>query len=395
MLTPHRSRPSSPENPLPRKERVLLVGLAHSSKDRPYKAEFLEELAQLVLTAGGEVVEKILQIRPSVDPVYYVGKGKVEEIATYIPMLQVDTVIFDGSLSAVQRRNLEHALQVKVLDRTELILDIFALHARSSDAKIQVELAQLEHRLAHLIGRGEALSRLGGGIGTRGPGEKQLEIDRRRIVDRIRFLRKKLRDVERTKSLHARARKGNVYHVGLAGYTGSGKSTLMHRLTRADVEISPQLFSTLDTTTRALYLQEKLPRPVVLSDTVGFIRDLPPELVASFHATLGILREADLILHVIDTADPFLEEKLTVVNDVLEDILPSHDVPILKVFNKVDMVLEPRVLERLQDRYAGRAVFVSALLGWGLDELREQIREVLLEETGSRGYPDLQRNRKH
>ncbi len=376
-----------------RRERVLLVGLAHASRERAAKGEYLDELAQLVMTAGGEVVEKVLQIRPAVDTAYYIGEGKVQEIRRYVEMLGVDTVIFDGPLTTVQRRNLERALGVKVLDRTELILDIFALHARSSDAKIQVELAQLEHRLAHLTGRGEALSRLGGGIGTRGPGEKKLEVDRRRIVDRIRFLRRKLQDVERTKALHARARRGKVFQVGLAGYTGSGKSTLMRQLTRAEVEVSPQLFSTLDTTTRVMYLGEGLPRPVVLSDTVGFIRDLPPELVASFHATLGVLREADLILHVIDTADPYLEEKIQVVDRVLEDILrddtgPLH-IPVLKVFNKVDMVLETRVLERLRDRYAGRAVFVSALLGWGLDTLKERIREVLLEEAGSRGHTHL------
>lgn len=370
----------------PAPERVLLVALARSSRERAFKAEYLEELAQLVATAGGEVVEKILQIRETPDPAFYIGEGKVQEIRSYVEALDLDTVIFEGPLTTVQRRNLERALGVKVLDRTELILDIFALHARSADAKIQVELAQLQHRLAHLTGRGESLSRLGGGIGTRGPGEKKLEVDRRRIVDRIRFLKRKLQDIERTKSIHARARKGKVFQVSLAGYTGSGKSTLMRELTRTDVEVSPQLFSTLDTTTRILYLPD-MPRPVVLSDTVGFIRDLPPELVASFHATLSILKEADLILHVIDTADPYLEEKVQVVESVLEDILKDKNIPILRVFNKVDMVLEPAVMERLRERYAG-SVFVSALLGWGLDELREQIREVLIGE-GARGHSHL------
>lgn len=368
-------------------ERVLLVGLARSSRERTFKAEFLEELAQLVETAGGEVVEKILQIRETPDPAFYIGEGKVREIRGYVELLQIDTVIFEGPLSTIQRRNLEQALGVKVLDRTELILDIFALHARSADAKIQVELAQLQHRLAHLKGRGEALSRLGGGIGTRGPGEKKLEVDRRRIVERIRFLKKKLENIERTKSIHARARRGRVFQVSLAGYTGSGKSTLMRELTHAEVEVSPQLFSTLDTTTRLLYLPDT-PRPVVLSDTVGFIRDLPPELVASFHATLSILKEADLILHVIDTADPYLEEKIQVVERVLEEILEHRKTPILRVFNKIDMVLEPRVLERLRERYAGPSVFVSALLGWGLDELKERIREVLIGE-GARGHSHL------
>ncbi len=371
----------------PPPERVLLVGLARSSRERTFKAEFLEELAQLVATAGGEVVEKILQIRDTVDPAYYIGAGKVQEIRRYVETLSIDTVIFEGPLTTVQRRNLEQALGVKVLDRTELILDIFALHARSANAKIQVELAQLQHRLAHLTGRGEALSRLGGGIGTRGPGEKKLEVDRRRIVDRIRFLRRRLENIERTKAIHARARRGKVFQVSLAGYTGSGKSTLMRELTRADVEVSPQLFSTLDTTTRLLYLPD-MPRPVVLSDTVGFIRDLPPELVASFHATLSILKEADLILHVIDTADPYLEEKIQVVESVLEEILGDRSAPILRVFNKIDMVLENRVLERLKERYEGRAVFVSALLGWGLEELRNQIREVLIGE-GARGHSHL------
>ncbi len=366
------------------RERVLLVGLARSSREREDRAERLEELAQLARTAGGEVVEKLLQIREHVDPGWYIGRGKVQEIRAYVGTLGVDTVIFDDPLTPVQRRNLEAALGVKVLDRTELILDIFALHAHSADAHIQVELAQLRYRLAHLTGQGRELSRLGGGIGTRGPGEKKLEVDRRRILQRIHALQQKLERLERTKALHARYRRGRVLQVVLVGYTGSGKSTLMRALTRADVRVSEELFSTLDTTTRVLYLPQ-VPRRVVCSDTVGFIRDLPPELVASFRATLGVIREADLILHVMDASDPFLEEKMVEVERILESLRSTHS-RLLRVFNKTDIVLEPARLERLRERYSTHTVFISALLGQGLEELRQAMANLLtasLEEVPS------------
>ncbi|MCF6191922.1 MAG: GTPase HflX [Candidatus Hydrothermae bacterium] len=366
------------------RERVLLVGLARSSRERELRAERLEELAQLTRTAGGEVVEMLLQIREQVDPGWYIGRGKVKEIRDYVQALAVDAVIFDDPLTPVQRRNLEEAMGVKVLDRTELILDIFALHAQSADAHIQVELAQLKYRLAHLTGRGRDLSRLGGGIGTRGPGEKKLEVDRRRILQRIHALQQKLARLERTKALHAQHRRGRVLQVVLVGYTGSGKSTLMRALTRADVRVSEELFSTLDTTTRVLYLPQ-VPRRVVCSDTVGFIRDLPPELVASFRATLGVIREADVILHVMDAADPLLEEKMQEVEGILES-LRSPQARLLRVFNKIDIVLEPARLERLRERYSAQAVFVSALLGKGLEELRRALTDLLsasLEEVPS------------
>ena len=352
-----------------KKERALLVGFATSSQDRWREMDSLEELEQLARTAGAEVFEKILQIREKPDPSYLLGRGKVQEIRRIVETFGLDLVIVNRELSPSQHRNLEAAIGVKVIDRTELILDIFAQHARTAEAKIQVELAQLEYRLSKLVGRGTELSRLGGGIGTRGPGEKKLEIDRRRIEDRIAFLRRKLRDIERTRALQ-RKRRQHIFKVSLVGYTNTGKSTLMNQLTRAGVLVEDQLFATLDAVTRVLYHPDRRIR-IVLSDTVGFIENLPHHLVASFRATLGVVQEADLLAHVVDVSHPRLEERMAVVEQVLEEIGVARK-PRIVVFNKLDLLLETGLLERLRERYPD-SVFVSALTGEGLDTLLARI----------------------
>ncbi len=356
-----------------RKEKALLVGVAKSSRERWDEADRLEELALLVETAGAEVFEKVLQVREKIDPRFYIGKGKAYQIREIVEQFGIDLVVFDTELTPSQVNNLEEIIGVKVLDRTEVIMDIFAQHARTSEAKIQVELAQLMYRLPRLTGKGLALSRLGGGIGTRGPGEKKLEVDRRRILDRIHFLKQKLKTIERSREIQ-RKRRQHILKVSLVGYTNAGKSSIMNCLTRAHVRVEDKLFATLDATTRVLFLPD-FPYRVVLSDTVGFIENLPPDLVASFHATLGVVREADLLLHVIDITCERLDEKIQVVEDVLKD-LGAGDKPLIRVFNKIDMLLDRTMIEKLADRYEN-SVFVSALSGENIDGLIEKIKSDL------------------
>ncbi len=358
-----------------KRERALLVGVARSSKERWEEGDRLEELAQLAETAGAFVFEKILQIREEIDPAYYVGKGKAKELAELVKQFDIDLLIFDAELTPSQVRNLEALTGVKVVDRTELIMDIFAQHARTAEAKIQVELAQLLYRLPRLTGKGLALSRLGGGIGTRGPGEKKLEVDRRRIKDRIAFLKKRLERIERTKNLQRKRRKG-ILKVSLVGYTNTGKSSIMNILTSANVKVEDQLFATLDATTRILYIPD-FPIKTVLSDTVGFIEDLPPDLIASFKATLSVAREADLLLHVIDISHHRLKERIRIVDQVLEDI-GCGGKKIIRVFNKIDLLLDRSIIDRLRDEYP-ESVFISAKTGEGIDELKIAIKKVLEE----------------
>ncbi len=358
-----------------KRERALLVGVARSSKERWEEGDRLEELAQLAETAGAFVFEKILQIREEIDPAYYVGKGKAKELAELVKQFDIDLLIFDAELTPSQVRNLEALTGVKVVDRTELIMDIFAQHARTAEAKIQVELAQLLYRLPRLTGKGLALSRLGGGIGTRGPGEKKLEVDRRRIKDRIAFLKKRLERIERTKNLQRKRRKG-ILKVSLVGYTNTGKSSIMNILTSANVKVEDQLFATLDATTRILYIPD-FPIKTVLSDTVGFIEDLPPDLIASFKATLSVAREADLLLHVIDISHHRLKERIRIVDQVLEDI-GCGGKKIIRVFNKIDLLLDRSIIDRLRDEYP-ESVFISAKTGEGIDELKMAIKKVLEE----------------
>lgn len=332
----------------------------------------LAELEELAQSAGAEVVGNILQRRDAIEPATLVGRGKLEEIKVEARMRHAPLIIFDRNLSPVQQRNIEHVTECRVIDRTQLILDIFARHARSREGQLQVELAQLNYLLPRLTGRGVELSRLGGGIGTRGPGEQKLETDRRRIRDRVRKIRQSIETIRRQRGLRRRARQAvPLGTVALVGYTNAGKSTLFNALTRAGVYTSRQMFATLDPTVRAVRLPSK--RKVLLSDTVGFIRDLPPDLVVAFRATLEEVQESAVIIHISDISSPQHEEQDAEVEKVLRDLGVS-DRPRLHVFNKIDL-LPPDHVEMLHNHNGN--VFVSAQQGTGLDALLERIDQVL------------------
>jgi GTP-binding protein HflX len=321
------------------------------------------------------VVGRVLQERRAADPATFIGKGKAEEIGDLCRAKDVDLVIFDEDLSPAQARNLEELAGARVIDRSQLILDIFALGARTSVAKAQVELAQLEYTLPRLTRMWEHLSRTGGGIGTRGPGETQLEVDRRRIRRRIFTLRKVLNKVEQDRIVRTSRRK-DVLRAGLVGYTNAGKSTLFNHLTGATVATGDRLFETLDTTTRLLRLPSK--ETVLLSDTVGFIRNLPHHLVASFHATLECVIEADIVIHIADLSHPSCESQIATVRSVLEEIGAGRKQEVL-VLNKVDLVHDESVLRSARRTYEG-AIAVSALRGWGADELKAHLVGLALQD---------------
>jgi len=348
--------------------RILLVGLAGSSRLRWAKAESLEELAALTVTAGGEVVERLIQVKPRPDPATLVGKGMVAELRQTCRAHRIDLLILDEELTPTQQRNLEDAVQVRVIDRAALILDIFALHARTAEAKIQVELAQLEYRRTRLTGFGTEMSRLGGGIGTRGPGETRLEVDRRRLEQRIAALRRDLKKIDRERAVQS-DRRQDLFRVVLAGYTNAGKSTLLNRLTGAGVKVSDQLFATLDANTKPWDLARNV--RILVTDTVGFIRKLPAQLVASFRSTLSELLEANLILHVVDAGDEQVDRKIDAVNDTLAAIGAAGK-PVLMVFTQTDRVFDDAVLKRLKRGYA-RSVLVSGQTGEGMDDLRREL----------------------
>ncbi len=346
-----------------KRERVLLVGTGPKSQ-RHELIESLEELAMLSDTAGAEVVEKILHIREKPDVATMIGKGKALEVERIREELGVDTVIFDQELSPAHIRNLESIIGSKILDRTELILDIFALHAKSREAKIEVELAQYQYLLPRLTGKGIDLSRLGGGIGTRGPGEKKLEVERRRLRERMKRLKDDLESVEKAR-LVQRKRRRSMFRIALTGYTNAGKSTVMNALTRAGVRTEKALFTTLDPTTRIL--QFKNGRKALVTDTVGFIRKLPHHLVASFKSTLEEAVEADLRLRVIDISHPEFKSHLEAGGAVLYS-LGCLDKRSILVFNKIDRLLDREILTGLSRRHPG-SVFVSALNGEGVEQL--------------------------
>ncbi len=344
-----------------RPEKAIIVALSLPRRSEWAVDERLEELESLLYTAGAEVVERVVQNRESPDPAYLVGSGKVQEIEDLRKSAAADLVVFDAELSPGQRRNLERHIECKVIDRTQVILDIFAQRARTREGKLQVELAQLTYSLTQLVGSREALSRLGGGIGTRGPGETKLEVDRRHIRQRIQGLKRDIEAVRRHRELGRREReKSPVAVAALVGYTNAGKSTLLNNLTGASVFVEDKLFATLDPTTRGIRLPSG--QEVLITDTVGFIRDLPHDLITAFRATLEEITEADLIIHVVDGSHPAAERQVVTVERVLTEI-GVHDVPIILAINKADLGV------RLSIPGERAAVVVSALRGEGFGEL--------------------------
>lgn len=352
------------------KETVILVGV--QSMDGDDTEQSLDELGELARTAGAGVAGRVIQRRESVHPGTYIGKGKIEEVRDLLYETQATGIICDDELSPAQMNNLQQELDCKVMDRTLLILDIFAGHAVTSEGKIQVELAQLKYRAARLTGLGNSLSRLGGGIGTRGPGEKKLETDRRLIRVRISHLKRELEEVVRHRELirTQRTRSGQKV-AALVGYTSVGKSAIFRKLTGADVLEDAKLFATLDTTTRGIALSGK--QEVLLTDTVGFIRKLPHHLVESFKSTLEEARYADILIHVVDVSSPQMEAQMFTVYETLRE-LGIGDKPVITVFNKMDLLEERR---SFRDFRADASVLASARMGEGMEELKEMIGEIL------------------
>lgn len=360
-----------------RREKVVLVGLA-SSNARVAEAEAsLDELALLADTAGGEAVDRVVQVRDAPDPATYVGKGKAKEIVERAKALKADAIIFDDELAPAQGRNLEDLAEVnplapnplKIIDRTGLILDVFAQHAHSAEGKLQVELAQINYMVPRLRGWGEVMSRLGGGIGTRGPGETKLEADRRRIARRLSKLKRDLKAVEQGRLVSRKSRdRAGVPQVSLVGYTNAGKSTLLNALTGAGVLVEDRLFSTLDPTVRRLELKDG--REAVLTDTVGFVKKLPHQLVEAFRSTLEETKRADLLVHVVDAGREDAEVQVEAVHRVLGEI-GAGEIPRLLALNKSDLVHQGD-MPRLSEAFA-EGVFVSALRSSGLEDLLEAI----------------------
>jgi GTP-binding protein HflX len=331
----------------------------------------LDELRELARSAGARIIDEVIQRRERPDPATFIGKGKVEELREQVLLEGADLVIVDHELSPSQTKNLEQALDTKVIDRTGLILDIFARRARTKEGKLQVELAQLDYRLTRLAGYRDYLSRLGGGIGTRGPGETKLEMDRRQIRHRISTLKREIHEIRKHRQLHRQhRRRDQLPMVSLVGYTNAGKSTLFRALSKEDTYISHRLFSTLDTLIRRIQLGNHV--PILISDTVGFIRRLPHQLVSAFRATLEEVVEADLILHVIDVSDQHREEKEQVVLEVLREIGAGHHAT-LKVYNKADLLPSPGAPEVCHGLSGEDGILVSAVTGEGLDGLVTEI----------------------
>lgn len=369
-----------------RREVALLIGLKRPHQPRWEAEESLEELAQLAVSAGAESAFRVLQERSVPDPRTLIGRGKAEDIRELCEE-GVDLVIFDEDLTGSQQRNLEATLQRKVIDRTGLILDIFAQRARSREGKLQVELAQLKYLLPRLTGHGADLSRLGGGIGTRGPGETQLEVDRRRIRRRVIKIEEELEKVQRHRALLRRRRqKQALPTAALVGYTNAGKSSLLNALTHAKLPVADKFFVTLDPTLRKVILPGG--RAVLLSDTVGFIKKLPHQLVAAFKATLEEMRASDLLLHVIDIAHPQWQDQEQAVTAVLEE-LGMATKPLISLYNKVDKLPHPEAIAFLSRR--PRSVVTSANTGAGLSELKTVIAEMLESLEESRAQRQVRR----
>lgn len=385
------------KNIIQKEEKAVLVGLVHKLQTEVQVIEYLDELAFLAETAGATAVKRFTQKLPHPDSRTFVGKGKLEEIKNYIEGRDINIVIFDDELSGSQIQNIEKVLDVKTIDRSDLILDIFARRAKTAQAKTQVELAQYQYLLPRLRGMWKHLERLGGGIGTRGPGETEIETDRRIVREKLALLRKRLSEIDKQASTQRKDR-GEFIRVALVGYTNVGKSTIMNLLAKSEVFAENKLFATLDTTTRKVVFEVT---PFLLSDTVGFIRKLPHHLVESFKSTLDEVREADILLHVVDTGHPQYEDQLGVVNKTLQE-LNVIDKPTVTIFNKMDQYekntfdpwLEEEVRaeilkdlkERWEDQLQGNCVFISATERLNIDELRSTILKKVRELYAIR-YP--------
>jgi GTP-binding protein HflX len=355
------------------RQRALLVGMVRDGSRVAEGERSLAELELLTDTAGSEPVESVLVRRDRPDPATFIGKGKLSELVAESQMLDIDVVVFDNELSPAQQRNLHQAFQCDVVDRVALILDIFAQHAHTHEGRLQVELAQHRYRLPRLRGKGIELSRLGAGIGTRGPGETKLETDRRRILERVSKIERDLKDAGRSRDTRAKSRKRSGLPVAaIVGYTNAGKSTLFNRLTEADVLVEDRLFATLGSTVRRLDLPDG--HRALMSDTVGFVRRLPHELVEAFRSTLDEAADADLLVHVVDASDPDPDGQITAVREVLTEI-DAADVPEILVFNKID-IAEPAVVQRLLTVYDG-SVATSALIGQNMEDVTAAIVEGL------------------
>ncbi len=357
-------------SPPPGNERALLIGLETPDDDKWDHAESLQELGELVKSAGGEVVDTAIQRRPAPTAATYIGPGKADELAKLCKKENVGTVIFNDELSPAQSRNLEKIFERKILDRTQLILDIFAQRAKSKDGKLQIELAQLQYLLPRLTGMWTHLSRQSGGIGTRGPGETQLEVDRRRVTEKIARLSRELKEVRQQRGIQRAGRLRQHWPIAsFVGYTNAGKSTLLNRMTHSEVYAADQLFATLDPTTRQFVLPNK--QKMLVTDTVGFLKQLPHHLIESFKATLEEVAEADLLLHVVDLSHPLYEHQMEAVRVVLEE-LGAWGKQMIVVFNKTDRVANPALIEQALHHHP-HSVAISAATGEGMDTLFEEI----------------------
>ena len=379
------------QNKIAEDEKAVLVSVLQPDHTEELANEYLDELAFLAETAGAKTVKRFIQRLPNPDSRTYVGKGKLEEIRQYVTGHQIDLLIFDDELTGSQIKNIQEVVKIKTIDRSDLILDIFARRARTAQAKVQVELAQYQYILPRLRGMWTHLERQGAGIGSRGPGETEIETDRRIVKDKISLLRKRLKEIEK-QAFTQRKDRGEFIRVSLVGYTNVGKSTIMNLLSKSDVFAENKLFATLDTTTRKVVLENT---PFLLSDTVGFIRKLPHHLIESFKSTLDEVREADLLVHVVDISHEKHEEQIAVVNNTLQE-LGAADKPIITVFNKMDLYKErnfdewlpgevkTQILEELSDKWhnitEGNSIFISATEKQNIEALRDflltRIREL-------------------
>ncbi len=368
-------------------ERAVTVGAVLGRQTTDLVYEYLDELEFLVDTAGGATLQRFVQNLDKPVPATYIGKGKLEEIGKFVEANAIDLVVFDDELTASQHRNIERALKCRVIDRSNLILDIFAQRARTAHARTQVELAQYQYILPRLAGMWTHLERQKGGIGLKGPGEKEIETDRRIVRDRIALLKEKLNEIDKQKATQ-RSNRGSLVRVGLVGYTNVGKSTIMNILSKSEVFAEDKLFATLDTTVRKVVLGNL---PFLLSDTVGFIRKLPHHLIESFKSTLDEVRESDLLIHVVDISHPNFEEQMAVVNETLNDILKGQEKPTIIAFNKIDKYTfveknldcllpatrENQTLDQLRQSWMGKenapCVFISATNKVNIDHFREMI----------------------